>query len=261
MNYNEDFAQYYDKIFSRKNYSQEVECVLELYKKHADHRSDLESVLDFGCGTGTHLFYLNEKLNNTASMVGYDCSEEMIMLANNKTQGVDNCFFTNNKDDITDKFDLAISMFYVVNHLVTLEELKGFLEFTSSKLKKNGLLIFDCWNGITAIKDPPYSAERERYSDHGEKIVTACISNTDLINSHVHMKNVVKIINNNNVLHTFNYELKHTLWTPFLLKQLLKEYNFDIISVNKAYDIKKEAGEKDYKIVFTCRYSGDGGTN
>ena len=46
-----------------------------------------------------------------------------------------------------------------------------------------------------------------------------------------------------------------------MLKQLLKEYNFDIISVNKAYDIKKEAGEKDYKIVFTCRYSGDGGTN
>ena len=68
MSYSGNFVEYYDKIFSKKHYSQEVDYVIEAYNKHSD--APLGSILDFGCGTGTHVSYLSKKTNT--SVVGYE---------------------------------------------------------------------------------------------------------------------------------------------------------------------------------------------
>ena len=121
-------------------------------------------------------------------MVGYDCSSDMIKIAKQKLVENGLCSFTDKREEITDKkFNLMISMFYVVNHLTSFKQLRGFLELASHKLNKNGLLVFDTWNGIAAIKEPPYSSTRERYSNGNNKIVTKCIANTDLLNSFIKM--------------------------------------------------------------------------
>ena len=182
MSYFGNFVEYYDKIFSKKQYSQEVDYVFKAYNKHSE--IPLESILDFGCGTGTHVSCLSKKTNT--NVVGYDCSSDMIKIAEQKLAENDLCFFTDKKEDLIDKkFNLVISMFYVVNHLTSFEQLRDFLQLASSKLDKDGLLIFDAWNGIAAIKEPPYSSTRERYANNGDKIVTKCTTNADLLNSFI----------------------------------------------------------------------------
>jgi cyclopropane fatty-acyl-phospholipid synthase-like methyltransferase len=254
MSYSGDFVEYYDKIFAKKNYSQEINYIARACEKYGTRK--LKNILDFGCGTGTHALLLGREKDIDASLVGYDYSSDMVRVANNKIKD-DNCKFYDNKDDISGKFDLFISMFYVVNHLINLDDLNGFFSFASSKLEDGGLLIFDCWNAIAAIKEPPYSSDRERYSDDNIKIITSCFSNTNLMNSSVHMKNSVKIIKGDEPIHSFSYELQHTLWTPHIVKQLLKEHNFELICVNKTYEINKGVNEKDYKMVFICKYRGN----
>ncbi len=83
------------------------------------------------------------------------------------------------------------------------------------------------------------------------------MANTDLLNSKVEMKNNVKVFKDDVVTSEFDYNLTHTVWTPFVLKELLRKNNFEVIKVNKAYDLNKEATERDYKIVFICKYRGE----
>ena len=167
------------------------------------------------------------------------------------------CSFTDKKEEINDKeFNLMISMFYVVNHLTSFKQLRSFLELASEKLNKNGLLVFDAWNGIAAIKEPPYSSTRVRYSSGKNKIVTKCLANTDLLNSFIKMNNYVEVFENEELIHSFSYDLEHTLWTPFILKEMLNEYNFDVLEINKSYSVDKRASFKDYKIMYVCKNRG-----
>lgn len=246
MDYKGNLVDYYDKIFSKKKYKQEIDYILNCCEKY--HVGAINDILDFGCGTGTHALLMEKETN--ANLFGYDPSPEMIEVANTK---ISRCIFTNELSNITETFDLFVSMFYVVNHMTKLSELKNFFNIASNLIQENGLLIFDCWNGIAAIRDPPFSAERERYRDDNLSITTACLSHSSLLDSNVFMKNVVKIIQNEEVIEKFSYKLQHTIWTPYLLKELLEEYKFEILSINKTYDIDKEAQENDYKIVFVCR--------
>ena len=95
MSYCGNFVKYYDKIFSKKQYSREVDYVFKAYNKHS--KASLESILDFGCGTGTHASYLSKRTNT--NIIGYDCSSDMIKIAKQKLIGNDLCFFTDKKEE------------------------------------------------------------------------------------------------------------------------------------------------------------------
>jgi 2-polyprenyl-3-methyl-5-hydroxy-6-metoxy-1,4-benzoquinol methylase len=251
MSYNGSLVKYYDKIFSQKKYSNEVKYISDVCKKYLPNK--VNNILDFGCGTGTHSILLANDLKT--KITGYDLSPDMIRCANEKKFDHNLCYFTSDKNHIlnqTDEFDLTISMFYVVNHLVTYEDLNDFLKICSTKTKKDGLLIFDCWNGVAALRDPPYSSTKERFSNDGTKIVTDCYSKTDLLNCNVNMTNNVKVFKNKKIIDSFTYNLEHTLWTPFILKQTLEKNGFETALINKTYDINSQANHKDYKISFVC---------
>ncbi len=70
------------------------------------------------------------------------------------------------------------------------------------------------------------------------------------------MNNYVEVYEKEELVDKFDYDLKHLLWTPHILKELLSEYNFDVISINKSYDINKKANTNDYKLMFVCKYKG-----
>lgn len=107
------YAKYYDQFYERKNYENETHFLHELLSKHHVH-----TILDVGCGTGTHLSKL-ELLNYTCE--GIDLNHEMIEIAKMKLRGnvtqADMTHFNLNK-----QFDAVISMFAVFNHNITLKD-------------------------------------------------------------------------------------------------------------------------------------------
>ena len=255
MSYIGEFANLYDKIFAKKNYIQEISFVRNVYNSFGD--LELKNILDFGCGTGTHSFLLSQEVD--ANITSFDISPDMISIANEKYGNSKNCTFHSDKNEILDykdRFDLVISMFYVVNHIHKMSDLEEYFDIIAYKIQKYGIFIFDCWNGVAALRDPPTVAIKKRYADADVKIITECIPENDVLNSTVLMKNNVKVYEKDELINKFSYTLKHVLWSPYLLSQFLEQRGFNILKLVKCYDINQKAKYDDYKIVYVCKYEG-----
>ena len=53
------------------------------------------------------------------------------------------------------EFDLCISLFNVINHVIKIEKLKTFFEKVVQNLNKGGVFVFDCFNSVVVIKSRP----------------------------------------------------------------------------------------------------------
>ena len=253
MEYSGKLVDLYDKIFSKKRYDREVDFVLNANDLYSDcgPLAETSNVLDVGCGTGTHSLILREKTKS--NIIGTDFSPEMINKAKEKSKDISRCFFFVNAEKFPYTFDIVISMFYVVNHVHSLRDLEDYFNFISVCCKKGGIFIFDCWNGVAALRDPPHGSTVERYSDGKTKIVTTSTPNTDLLTSTSNILNVVKIYSDNVITDGFGYTLKHIFWTPFILSSILEKYDFDVLDILKPYEINQKASCDDYKIVYVCK--------
>ena len=111
--YSGKIVKYYDDIYNKKGYVTESEFI--------ETNSNINKLLDVGCGTGTHL----ESLYKSGRIFyGVDLSEEMIRYANDKLNDNNDisCIHSsivNFKED--NNFDTIISMFNVVNHILNLQ--------------------------------------------------------------------------------------------------------------------------------------------
>jgi ubiquinone/menaquinone biosynthesis C-methylase UbiE len=105
------------------------------------------SLLDLGCGTGTMALLLARE---GWDVVGVDASEGMIAEAQRKAEaaGVQARFFRADLRVLSlhDRFDAAVSLYDVFNHLSDVEELSATLRNTRRVLRTGGVLIFDVNN-------------------------------------------------------------------------------------------------------------------
>jgi SAM-dependent methyltransferase len=131
----------------------------------------LESILDLGCGTGTHAYLLSKK---GYSVIGVDRSKKMIKIA--KTHEKEQTeFFVGNITTINleKQFDVIVSLFHVISYITKNEDLEAFFKNIAKHLKNEGLLIFDCWYGPAVLTDRP-ATRIKRLED--EKIIVTRIA-------------------------------------------------------------------------------------
>ena len=145
--YNKSQSLIYDKIHFNKDYEFEANFLRELISEN----KKFNTILDVGCGSGRHVQNLR---SFGFSVTGVDPSSHMIDVAASNLESYDDliCGYAS---DVTGKYDVVISMFNVVNHI--LDELSLFLFFSEviSKLNDESLLIFDCFNYDAYINIPP----------------------------------------------------------------------------------------------------------
>lgn len=132
-----DLAKIYDIINHKKDYIGEVDFLKTLFRKY-----DVKTVLDVGCGTGTHMKLLEESGFECAGM---DLNQEMLDVAKNKVKG---CL---TKADMMDfnmgqKYDAIICMFAGFNHLLKLEYAKKAIGCFEHNLNNRGILLIDLHN-------------------------------------------------------------------------------------------------------------------
>ncbi|MFA6859876.1 MAG: class I SAM-dependent methyltransferase [Clostridia bacterium] len=135
-----EMASFYDVLYCGKNYQNEVQFINNFIN------DKVKTLIDLGCGTGEHLKELS-KLNSKINLTGLDLNVEMLEVAKNKNKG--NFFQGDILDFISNKkFDFAISMFAVLNHLKSYKQFKKALCNTKELLKENGVFIFDLHNPL-----------------------------------------------------------------------------------------------------------------
>lgn len=131
------FAEYYDLIYSKKNYSKETNFIENLIKKY---KIKGKKILDLGCGTGSHAIHLNEK---GFDVFGIDISKEILKVAKNKSKKATFLKGDMKNFRLKKEFDIVLCLFSTIHYNQSFKELKKTLKNIYSHLKKGGLLIFD----------------------------------------------------------------------------------------------------------------------
>lgn len=248
MQYSVKLATYYDLIFTHKNYKKEVDFI-----KKMCYCKDTNLVLDVGCGTGTHSILLAEE-EETNFVLGIDESKNMIKVASEKCPTSTKIKFVSQPlGDVPEtNFDVIISMFNVINHISSLEDIREFFREVSKRLDRKGSFIFDCWNGAATLRDPPSRERRSRLSTDKMSIITTCTPEINFMESQITMNNEIEIFKSGVVVDSFDYSLKHTIWTPKTIEDLLRSAGFKHIRINKHF-IDEPASSDDYKLVYICK--------
>ena len=147
------YAQYYDLLYSDKDYAGEVDYIIKLIKENSN---EAKTLLDMGSGTGKHAELF---CNNGYIVHGIDLSEDMLKIAKNRRKDKeDKLSFSHSKIqelDLNKKFDVVVSLFHVMCYQNSNNELIKAFEVAKNHLKKDGIFIFDFWYGPAVLTDLP----------------------------------------------------------------------------------------------------------
>jgi len=150
------YSDYYDLLYSDKDYDSEALYIHKLIKKNNKNAS---SILNLGCGTGNHDFYFAK---NGYNITGIDLSESNIKKAKAKLSKLNEKDYSLNfvNGDIRNirlnkTYDVVISLFHVMSYQISNEDVKDVLSTAKAHLNDNGIMIFDLWYGPAVLTDRP----------------------------------------------------------------------------------------------------------
>ena len=150
------YAEAYDLLYREKDYTAECALIKRLLENYGD--GSVRSILDLGCGTGSHIFPLARE---GYELVGVDRSVEMLARAQQKsTDSQVNGRTTFCQGDIRNvdlqrRFDAAIMMFAVLGYQLTNADVLSTLKSARQHLRPGGVFIFDVWYGPTVLRQRP----------------------------------------------------------------------------------------------------------
>lgn len=132
------FSKLYDKFMKYSDYGAWENQMEELIKEGKPNGNTL---LDIGCGTGELLL----RMAKNYKCDGMDLSEDMLKIAFKKLKHREVGLFLGNMIDFdTGKtYDIMVSLFDTVNHILTLDELECHFKSVYKSLNQNGIYIFD----------------------------------------------------------------------------------------------------------------------
>ena len=244
--YYEKYSNYYDTIHIDKDY--EIES--NLINKYSTNKN---SLLDVGCGTANHSIILSEYFKK---IVGVDLSKSMLNEAKKKIDllKISNVELTNSElCSIDGTFDTIISMFNVVNHIQSLEELSMFFEDVKNKLNEDGIFIFDCWNGTACRMEMPteYHKKFVNYDWYTLELETNTTSN--LFDAWSLVETKVNVYSEGDKVDEFKYGILHKLWTPDILKSLIEISGMKVVNIVPSFNDEEIAKANDYRITFISK--------
>jgi len=226
----QNYAAFYDTMYTEKDYGAECDFIESLWGKYG--RNKVKTVLDLGCGTGGHALILAQR---GYQVVGIDRSINMINQACNKMNARNLPIRFERKDirnfELNSTFDSAIAMFAVMSYAGTNEDVLNTLRCTLKHVTSGGLFIFDVWFGPAVISKRP--SDRLKIVDQGgNKIYRFAQPKLDLLNQTVNVDyTFLKLSEDHKVIETFKETHKLRFFFPQELSLLLKASGFKLQSL------------------------------
>lgn len=155
-----DLARFYDSFYEGKKFKEEAEYFYSIIKSINDN--PLHSVLDIGCGTGSHLIHLSEYFEEVS---GLDPSPDMLDIARNKIKDRATLFQCRIQEfKHQPAYSAVVSFNSALNYLVSTEDLTKAFQNIYNALAKNGVIVVQLHNCIDKdflfCKDARFSDER-----------------------------------------------------------------------------------------------------
>jgi SAM-dependent methyltransferase len=218
------YASYYDLLYKDKDYKSEGRYVVSLLNQNKLFSG---SMLELGCGTGKHAAVFADLGFVTH---GIDSSIFMIDQANDRKSDT-NIFelgdvrsFRANK-----KFDAVVSLFHVASYQTKNRDLLDMFLTAATHLEKDGIFIFDFWNGSAVLSQKPTKRVKKMSDTNFEVVRTATPKLNSLQNTvNVNFDILIKSIKNNKSETIKESHLMRYLFIPEL-KYLLNESGFEVL--------------------------------
>lgn len=164
-------ATHYDLIFQDKDYHYESNFIKRIIK---ERKPEARSILDVGCGTGTHLNLLKDDFHD---LYGVDVNPEMIREAKKKSTMIKYSVGSMADFKLGRKFDVLISLYSVFNYNLSIRDARKSLTNFKKHLNRNGLVVLALYtpsnfekkvslhvgknNGIEAVKINEFSTDKK----------------------------------------------------------------------------------------------------
>lgn len=132
-------AQYYDRIYSFKDYAVEAERILGYIEEYGQSKS--KRLLDVACGTGHHLEFLAKTFNAE----GLDMSAELLEYARERNPEIPFHCADMRTFDLPDKFDAITCLFSSIGYMTTIADLEQAIATMAHHLAPGGVLIVEPW--------------------------------------------------------------------------------------------------------------------
>lgn len=137
-----DLAEYYDAMHIRRDYRKEVDFIL---KAIADRTPKANSIVDVGCGTGTHLNLLLES-GHFDKLVGVDKNKEILDVARKKSKDIEYVQALMSNFDLDTKFDALTCLLSVLNYNLTYEEAEATMTNFAKNMNSGGTLVMGLYS-------------------------------------------------------------------------------------------------------------------
>ena len=226
-NFAGEYAKQYDLIHGQKDYEAEVSQVRnELFLRGITTKC---SVLDFGCGTGSHAAILRDK---GFDAWGYDQNSDMIQEARKKNFK-NRQYFTSDLSELDSNFKVVYSFFDVINYQVTSAELNSFFDQMDSRLISGGLLILDSWNKEVVKNDPPRKSSRSYMAEGREFVRKVYPSSSDNFET---TRLLIELIDEKLSICVQSEEHLMRAYSPSELSQIITNKGYDDIKIFELSD-------------------------
>lgn len=146
------YAEYYDLLYSDKDYAGEANYIHELIQQFAPKA---KSILELGSGTGKHALLLAEK---GYTVHGVERSDTMLAQAAALAAKDSRLTFTSGdlrEARVGKRFDVVMSLFHVISYQASNHDLKAAFATVKEHLNPGGIVIFDCWYGPAVLTERP----------------------------------------------------------------------------------------------------------
>jgi SAM-dependent methyltransferase len=253
MENDEVFYSFYDTLFAGKDYLGEVKFLLELVAA----KDKPLRILEIGSGTGNHTMTCAGLGHN---VVGVDTDHRMVAIAETKRKSASRAiasrirYFNGSVENLqVADFDLAISMFNVVNYLTSINALKTFMSGVAQRLMSQAPFVFDMWNGVAAVRELPRDETRHMETQNHD-IHLAIRSETDLMALKTNLYYTLEITEKATGLRqNADYSMCQTLWPPKVIRDMAEAAGFNVEAIYPHLTFERPAADNDWKVLFLCR--------
>lgn len=134
-----DFAYVYDKLINDVDYKEWADYYFKIFQRYG---LSPKLGLDLGCGTGNLTV---ELANRGIEMTGVDLSEDMLMVAREKSEGLDILYLNQDMTEfeLYGTVDFIVSSLDCINYITDKRDLLKVMKLANNYLEPSGLFIFD----------------------------------------------------------------------------------------------------------------------
>jgi ubiquinone/menaquinone biosynthesis C-methylase UbiE len=227
----ERFGKYYDLIYEGiVDYGKETSALEKIFAQLYEKKP--KTILDVGCGTGTHAIILTERGYDVA---GIDVSENMIQEARKKARQRKTKveFFVQDmrKIELHKKFDCAICMFGGFGYILTYEDITNVFSGLRRHLNTDGLFIYEFWN-VGGLKPSPYQTWL-KIQNNELTLYRLSESNFDPLTNILNIDFHFIITRKEQPAETFDETHKIRCYTLTEMRKYLEDNGFELV---RAYD-------------------------